>query len=138
MIVKRVRHALIAGAGAFYFLWCVKYLFIDNRPLDVLLAAVSTLDGEFTVYRDGFRESAFRSLRVGMTARQVEDIMGPSLDVGQWSETLQVQPLLLEVGRSHASWGYTRPGRPMGDYWRREVWFKDGAVHHLERGFHVD
>jgi hypothetical protein len=135
---KRVRYALIAAAVALYLLWCAKYLFIDNRPLDVLLAAVSTLDGDFTVYRDGFRESAFRSLRVGMSARQVEAIMGPSLDVGQWLETPQGQPIDPGAGRLHPLWRYTRPGKQMGDYWQREVWFKDGVVHILESGFYLD
>ncbi len=57
-----------------------KYLFIDNRPGDILAAAIAALDGHYTVYAKGYSESKFRSLRVGMTARQVEDIMGPPLD----------------------------------------------------------
>ena len=61
-----------------------KTLLIDNRPFDMLFAAICALYGHFTVYAKGHSESNFRSLRVRMTVRQVVDIMGPPLARGQW------------------------------------------------------
>ena len=69
-----------------------KYLCIDNRPGTSSPPRFGS-DGEYTVYADGYSESKFRSIRVGMTVRQVEEIMGPPLMKGsvagpQWERTL--------------------------------------------------
>ena len=40
----------------------VKLAFVDIRPGDVLMASLSIIDGESTVYADGYDESKFRSL----------------------------------------------------------------------------
>lgn len=112
----------------------VKYVFVDNKPADVLMASLSIIDGESTVYADGYDESRFRSLRVGMTCRQVEDLMGAALQKGQWytSGGVAGQGLLEEV------WNYTRPDRVPGDYWQRAVYFQDGQVYRIEAGFYAD
>jgi hypothetical protein len=123
--------AILALAGA-------KTLFIDNRPRDVLFAAISALDGDFTVYAEGYRESGFRSLRVGMTARQVEDVMGPPLSVGRWQEPVPGQPITPGAGPLNDLWSYTRAGKARGNYWQREVWFKDGVVYSIEISFYLD
>ena len=66
---------MVAVAIAGIVLAAAKPLFIDNRPRDVLIAAISTMCGRnSTVYAKGYSESEFRLLRVGMTVRQVEDI----------------------------------------------------------------
>ncbi len=116
----------------------IKHVFINNRPRDVFLATLSGLFGQRTFYAAGYSESKFRSLRVGMTPRQVEDIMGPPLFKGQWQETIPGRPIIPEEGPLHERWGYSRAAKPMGDYWMREVWFKDGVVYSFERGFYLD
>jgi hypothetical protein len=73
-----------------------------------------------------------------MTVRQVEEIMGPPLSVGQWQEPIAGQPITPGEGPLHDLWRCTRAGKPMGDYWQREVWFKDGVVHSIESGIYVD
>ena len=79
-----VRRMMVAVAIAGIVLAFAKTLFIDNRPTDILFAAISALEGHSTVYAKGYSESKFRATRVGMTVRQVEDIMGPPLERGQW------------------------------------------------------
>lgn len=116
----------------------VKHGFIDNEPKDVLFATISWLDGDYTIYSDGYRESAFRSLRISMTAKEVEAILGPPLDVGKWQETEPGQPITTGQGQLHDRWNYTRGNKPLGNYWRREVWFKAGAVDRIEGGFYLD
>jgi hypothetical protein len=133
-----VRTILAAVAVIAMTLASAKSLFIDNRPQDVLFAVISVLDGDFTVYVKGYSESKFRSLRVGMTAGQVEDIMGPPLSVGQWQEPVPGQPITPGDGPLHDLWRYTRSGKAMGNYWEREVWFKNGVVHNIERTFYLD
>src|ERR1700677_330562 len=80
----KVRNMMVAVAIAGVVVAFTKYLCIDNRPVDLLAAAIGALDGEYTVYADGYSESKFRSIRAGMTARQVEAIMGPPLMKGLW------------------------------------------------------
>jgi hypothetical protein len=70
-----------------------KYLCIDNRPADLLAAAIGALDGEYTVYADGYNESKFRSIRVGITARQGRGDHGAAPDEGsvagpEWERSL--------------------------------------------------
>jgi outer membrane protein assembly factor BamE (lipoprotein component of BamABCDE complex) len=79
-----VRRILVAVAFAALILTGIKHVFIDNRPRDILFAAISAPSGDSTIYAQGYSESKFRSLRVGMTPRQVEEIMGPPFERGQW------------------------------------------------------
>jgi hypothetical protein len=139
-----VRRMMVAVTIAGIVLAVAKTIFIDNRPLDVLIATLSALDGDFTVYADGFNESRFRSLRVGMTARQVEIIMGPPLARGQWQDSGGSGPITPGVGTLEDLWRYSRAGRApragnaTANYWRREVWFRGGAVYSIDRTYYVD
>ena len=73
----RVQRIMVLVAIVGVVLALAKYFFIENRPRDILAATLSALDGEYTVYADGYSEYSFRSIRVGMSIRQVEEIMGP-------------------------------------------------------------
>ncbi len=77
-----IRRMMIAVAIAGIALAVARLLFIDYRPMDVLLAAISALEGHSTVYVKGYSESKFRSLRVGMTARQVRRHLGRAAGEG--------------------------------------------------------
>lgn len=104
---------------------------IDNRPRDFLMCAVCTLAGHSTVYSKGYSESAFLSMRIGMTPRQVEDLLGPPLSQSVWYVNIIGGPV-------EPVWSYSRPGKRFGDYWLRQVYFKDGIVHHIDRTYYID
>lgn len=139
-----VRQMMVAVTIAGIVLAFAKVIFIDNRPLDVLIGTLDALVGKFTVYADGFNESKFRSLRVGMTARQVEDIMGPPLERGQWQDSGGSGPITPGVGTLEELWHYSRAGtaptagNATANYWRRQVWFRGGAVYSIDRTYYVD
>src|SRR5262249_46460988 len=118
-----------------------RFLFIDISPGDILLAAISALEGHFTVYAKGYSESRFRSLRVGMTARQVEDIMGLPLERGHWldpGDNGVGRPITPGEGSPSDLWYYTLAGKAKGNCWRREVWFRKGVLYRTESAFYLD
>lgn len=129
-----VRRLMITVAAAGSLSAFAKFLFIENRPIDILMAAISAPGGHFTVYANGYSESKFRSLRVGMTARQVEDIMGPPLGRGQWQDVSGGGPTTPVAGTLEDYWAYSRAGRAprlgnaSGNYWKRAVMFRNGSV----------
>jgi hypothetical protein len=126
----------VALVSACLLMW--RYLFIDNKPGDILKSMVSAMEGESTVYAENFREPAFRSLRIGMTERQVEDLMGTPLARGDWKE-IHYRPGG-EVGERIEGdiWSYSRPFKRNGDYWIREVYIKDHLLSRVNDGFHMD
>ncbi len=132
------RRAMIAIAVLGIVLASARLWFIDNNPRDVLFASISALEGHYTIYSEVYRESRFRSLRAGMTARQVEDIMGPPLAKGRWMAADGGGPTTTEGGTLHDLWHYTRAGKSRGNYWRREVWFRDGLVYATDRSYYLD
>ncbi len=129
---------MVAVALAGVVLAFAKALFIDNRTRDILFATISALEGHLTVYAKGYCESKFRSLRVGMTVRQVEDIMGPPLKRGQWMVPAGNGPITPGEGILDDLWYYTDGGKARGNYWRREVWFRDGVVRSTESTYYRD
>jgi hypothetical protein len=87
----------------------------------------------------GYSESKFRALRVGMTARQVEHIMGPPLARGQWQvPDGRGGPVTVGEGELDDLWYYTRAGKVRGNFWRREVWFRNGAVYTIDSTYYLD
>ena len=116
-----IRRMMIAVVVAAVALALARFLFIDNRPGDILWAAISAPGGHFTVYADGYSESRFRSLRAGMTVREVEDIMGPPLTKGQWQVPDGSGLTTPGEGVLDDIWYYSRAGKARGSYWRRDV-----------------
>ena len=133
-----VRRMMVAVAVAAIVLAFAKFLFTDNRPIDILFAAISALEGHFTVYANGYSESRFRSLRAGMTVREVEDIMGSPLEKGKWQVPNRSGPTTPGKGILDDIWYYSRAGKARGNYWRREVWFRNGAVYRTETAYYLD
>ena len=79
-----------------------------------------------TVYAPGYSEGAFRTIRAGMTRRQVDAIMCKPLFVHRMAGVGYTLP---DAG--YMRYSYTRDGRcPWGDFaWLgREVRFQDGVV----------
>jgi hypothetical protein len=95
-----------------------------------VLSAISALDGSATVYAEGYSESKFRSIRVGMTARQVEEIMGPPFTRSSCYSTLGFM-------NTSNHWGYSRPNKPLGFHKLRAIWFRDGKVSWVENSYFI-
>jgi outer membrane protein assembly factor BamE (lipoprotein component of BamABCDE complex) len=93
------------------------------------MSLVCAVEGHWTVYSKGFSESAFRTLRVGMTEREVEEILGSPLRCDGWYTS---------DGEPEQYWSYTCPNKDMGDYWRREVEFHNGTVSQIHAYYWVD
>jgi hypothetical protein len=138
----RVRRMMVAVAVVGIVLVLAKYLFIDNRPGDILAAAISALGGHYTVYADGYSESKFRSIRVGMTVRQVEEILGPPLVQGQWQVPNGNGPITPGIGALDDIWYYTRGGKHVQQgtvsHWKRAVLFRNGVVWGTDSTYYLD
>src|SRR4051794_22008714 len=106
-----VRRMMLGVAIAGIVLAFARCLFIDNRPGDIPAAAIAALDGHYTLYAKGYSESRFRSLRVGMRTRQVEDILGPPLEKGKWQVPNGSGPITPGGGILDEIWYYTRGGK---------------------------
>jgi hypothetical protein len=138
----KVRSMMVAVAIAGVVVAFTKYLCIDNRPADVLAAAIGALDGEYTVYANGYSESKFRSIRVGMTVRQVEAIMGPPLMKGLWQVPNGSGPFTPGVDPLHEVWHYARGGKHVqyrtASHWRRAVLFRYTVVWRTDSTYYID
>jgi len=119
--------AAVALTGAAFAV--VRYLIVDNRPEDILKAMVSAIDGDFTLYAKGYSESRFRTVRIGMTTRQVKNLLGAPLnwDTPETSEA-----------SGEGIWCYTRPGKSPGSYWVRHIAFRNGVVDDINMHFYMD
>ncbi len=138
----KVRSMMVAVAIAGVVVAFTKYLCIDNRPADLLAAALGALDGEYTVYPEGYSEYKFRSIRDGMSIRQVEEIMGPPLAEGQWQVPSGSGPVTPGVGPLDDIWYYTRGGKHVpgrtASYWQRAVVFRNGVVGSTDSTYWAD
>ena len=137
-----VRRMMVAVAVVGIVVALAKYLFIDNTPVDILAAAIGALDGHYTVYADGYDESRFRSIRVGMTVRQVEEILGPPLLKGQWQVPNGSGPIAPGVGPLDDIWYYTRGGKHVqqgtASHWQKAVLFRHGVVWGTDSTYYID
>jgi outer membrane protein assembly factor BamE (lipoprotein component of BamABCDE complex) len=119
-----MRRIMIGVAALGLVLGSVRLVFIDDSPDQLFL---SLLLGESTVYSKGYSEQQFRTLRVGMTAAQVEAIMGPPL----WKGTHPAFGLPY-------TWFYTTHEDVTANYKRRWVAFQNGRVVQIINDFWID
>jgi outer membrane protein assembly factor BamE (lipoprotein component of BamABCDE complex) len=119
-----IRQLLVATAVLGVIVAFVRFVFIDNSP-DQLLA--SAILGESTVYAKGYSEHRFRTIKVGMTASQVEAIMGTPLRKGLHPAFGLPDP-----------WFYTYHEDMTANYKRRWVVFNNGKVVNVINDFWVD
>ena len=138
----KIRTMMVAVAIAGVDVAVAKYLCIDNRPADLLAAATGALDGEYTVYADGYSESNFRSIRVGMTMHQVEAIMGPPLMKGLWQVPNGSGPFKPGLDRVDEVWHYARGGKHVqyrtASHWRKAVLFRHAIVLGTDSTYYID
>lgn len=139
---SRFRPMMVAVAITGIVLAFTKYLLIDNRPGDILAATIAALDGHYTVYSNGYRESRFRSIRIGMTVRQVEDSMGPPLDKGKWQAHNGSSPITPGEDPLDDVWYYTRGGKHVQQgtksHWQRGVYFRNGVTCETDSTYYQD
>jgi hypothetical protein len=124
-----VRQLVAAVAISVALLAFLRQQLFYGTPGDLMKWIVCAVDGHRTVYAKGYSESAFRSLRLGMTDHQVGDVLGPPLRREEW---------YAPDGAFEQYWVYTRPSKTMGSYWRREVEFRDGVVSYIRAYYYVD
>jgi hypothetical protein len=74
-----------------------------------------------TVYSQGYRESAFKELRVGMTTEEVESRMGP--------------PLAKYPGSDLEVWHFSKSRSGDGTYYVRVVWFRKNRAVSIDMDF---
>jgi SmpA / OmlA family len=75
-----------------------------------------------TVYAPGYDESQFRRVRIGMTSKEVESILG---------DPLRKDSTSAQRWGPYENWIYSEPpphGTIGDNYWRRWVMFDDGKV----------
>jgi hypothetical protein len=73
-----------------------------------------------TVYSQQYSWSRFRSLRRGMTDREVEAIVGPPLKKVPWAQYMGIH--------DESMWYYSDQPTITSNFWRRWVHFHDGKV----------
>jgi outer membrane protein assembly factor BamE (lipoprotein component of BamABCDE complex) len=113
---------MLAIAALGLTLGLARRFFIEDWPDQLLL---SILCGDGTVYAKGYDESRFRAIRTGMTASQVEKLMGPPLPRPRWWPDDDV-------------WFYTFFSQQRTSHRMRRVVFRDGKVVEVINDFYVD
>ena len=99
LLPKTIKGALLAVMGVGLALGLMRWVAFDSM----------------TVYAPGYDEGRFRSVRPGMTAVQVEAILG--------------EPLIrLAANRGDEVWRYTSGATGASNHWRRWVFLKAGKV----------
>jgi hypothetical protein len=106
----------------------VRRLLLAVAIVAMLFAAGNWLAGCDTLCAPGYSEDAFRSLRVGMTTREVEAIMGPPL----YRITSQGQAWYDE------HWMYTEGKTVTSSYHVRDVFFLGGQVDSIDSSYYFD
>jgi hypothetical protein len=91
-----------------------------------ILACISIdpFTGLGTVYSERYSEARFNGLRPGMTAGDVEAIMGPPLKKVAWN--------------SQEMWLYSNQPHSTANFWRRWVYLQDGRTTTIINDFWVD
>ena len=80
-----------------------------------------------TIYAAGYCEGRFRRIHVGMTAEEVESLMGPPLQMWTFSEAQDIE-----------IWAYTIQGGSMDNYWRRWLYMQNNRVWAIDSEYYVD
>jgi outer membrane protein assembly factor BamE (lipoprotein component of BamABCDE complex) len=117
-----VRRMMLVVAALGLTLAMARRVFVADWP-DQLLLSICFGDG--TVYAKGYDESRFRAIRIGMTASQVEMLVGPPLPRPSWWPEDDV-------------WFYTFFSQQRTSHRMRRVVFRDGKVVEVINAFYVD
>jgi hypothetical protein len=78
------------------------------------------IGGLGTIYSEKYDKTKFESLRDGMTAKEVEAIMGEPLKKVPWNQHMGVH--------DEEMWFYSDQPNIYANYWRRWVHFQDGKT----------
>ena len=77
-----------------------------------------------TIYSRNYNETKFRSLRMGMSAKEVESIMGPPLKKIRYVDD--------------ELWYYSDQPNEVANYWRRWVHIRQGRVMAITSDYWID
>lgn len=83
-----------------------------------------------TIYSEDYDETKFRSLRAGMSAREVESIMGHPLKKVRWGQNTGEDDLEM--------WCYSDQPNVVADFWRRWVYFRQGKATDIINDYWID
>ncbi len=89
----------------------------------VLDGAVGTWWGHDTVFSKGYSEEGWDDVHVGMTAQEVESVLGKPLEKDVWG--------------SDEEWSYSK-SRGFGSYFKRDIFFIDRKVMEKDGSFWLD
>jgi hypothetical protein len=78
-----------------------------------------------TIYSKGYDETKFRSLRAGMSAREIESIMGSPLKK-------------VPMTGDYELWYYSDQVNALSSYWRRWVYVRHGKAMEVVNVYWVD
>jgi hypothetical protein len=116
--------------------WTVASMLVTVAWAGIYLATTKALlvtdpfFGFSTFYSDRFSQRAFDSVRVGMSQREVENIVGKPLRKLPWNQ---------EAGaHDEELWCYSDRTDDTFNFWRRWVCFTDGKVVWIANDFWVD
>lgn len=112
-----IRLMLVATAAVAAAVWA-----FDTNPI-VRLGGV--LCGEATSYSPGYSKMGWFRVRVGMTERQVTDLLGEPLRT-------------FDRGTNNEHWEYTSCSGPSECYFLRMLYFKNGIVTEKRSNLYID
>ena len=120
---RTVKRLVVVGLAGLLVLLALHVYLLDG--IDGWFFSKLAVGGEHTRYASGYTDSAFRSVRVGMSKDEVLGLLGVPLN------TWFLDPERLEV------WAYTLS--PSDSSYRiRVVHFREGLVVHKVSEFYVD
>jgi hypothetical protein len=110
----------------------------------------SLVSPDDTVYAAGFRESRFRQVTMGMSAREVQELIGLPLRIEEFSKGKKIREIDAERATSltpppvsanadEVVYLYSRPGARYESYYVRTIVFdRDGRVVGIGADFYND
>jgi hypothetical protein len=104
----------------------LRSLMIVIAVISLAVFAVRQMFFANTVYSAAYDESRFRQVRVGMGSSEIQGLLGPPLRTIPWWPD-----------RNVVCWKYSAK-RKGSDYWRRDVFMKDGKVVQVMNCYWID
>ena len=122
--VKASRTSVLMGAFTGLF-FSVLFLMGFVKIPSIHEAIYNLIEPEETIYTAGYDEQKFESIKTGMTADQVNKLMGEPLK-------------RIDVDGHRVIWLYSKQGPHDTNYKIRNVWLQENKVVRIDRSFFVD
>jgi hypothetical protein len=105
----------------------LRLLMVVIAVIGLAMFAVRQMFFSNPVYSAGDDESRFRRVSVAMTSSEVEGLLGPLLRTIPWWPDRDV-----------VCWEYSAKRKGGGNYWRRDVFMKEGKVVEVMSWYEID